>query len=1493
MDAVEVTDPAPVFQLFGGIVGIAFALIRIGKWVLTLFSITLPGVVYRVLHYSLTFQLSFPILVLGMLGLLTSVVIWLRYGYWNRYEKFREEPIRKDEGAYHLHPDEAPGTSDDDRGSFHFYLDEFLQAIRIFGFLERPVFHELARHLQTRRLVAGDVLSLDADTSFYIVVEGHVQVFAPINANPATSALHASEPNSDYQLINEVESGGTLSSLFTILRLFTENVQLGFTFQGTSDAESEAASDVPPLRSAPSELPRSALSTLRHPPPSRASPSTVLGGIGSRSASNTSSYGTSPRIVPSDVSDTHSVPDTTHASVPISPLLGATSPGIGPSMTSSAASPGGVHDHFHRPGTMARVTVDTTLAVLPAEAFRRLTAKYPSAAAHIVQVILTRLARVTFHTAHQYLGLTREVMQMEQAINEYAKVFLPPAFYEKSAVEALWRRFAPAVPPVRSASRGEERAAPAPTSPTMHGGARVVDGAPSSPDETLQSPRGASHQTVAPGDLLSMVESTMEDLPLESGLQTLTRRSSSVRVPEVRADDEPLDLRGEVMNCIASSIGLTHAVIQDMPAGLASPSLASQDSGAQRGSYAGAFSSLSKLDATIAGSEDSESVSQSASVQASGVVDPAENGVEIRHFRAGTTLVRAGEQNAGLFYVIDGFLDIMLPADEEGAAADVPGSAPPRDGGPSRAPRAPADEVPAAPAPGAARAPAPSRVGNALDGTLPHGAHARRPTRASIEEAVARSKRYEADAARFLFSVGRGGLAGYLSSLLGVPSYVDVVAKTDVHVGLLPVRTLERLVEKRNHALLMLSKRLLSLLSPLILHIDSALDWQQVDAGQVIFREGDVSDSFYIVINGRLRGLSASRADGSLEIVGEYSQGDCVGELDMITKSVRTKTLHSIRDSELVRMPTTLFNAISIWHPPITIQVSRIIARRMRLEMSQWQRNSLLSLPKHIRGVHDMGRSTLNYKTVALLPATAQVPIIEFARRLQTSFAETISGSAAFLNQSSVMRALGRHAFLRMGKLKLAGWLANQEQNHRLVVYVVDTSVGSSWAQTSIRQADCILLVGFGDDPRVGEFERLLLSIKTTARKELVLLHAERSVRPGSTREWLRTRPWIAAHHHVEMPGLKVPTAAAPAPASPTDARPVKALRSLKQRLETRIGRAAAPAPTETTRPPHFSDFARLARRLCGTSIGLVLGGGGARGSAHVGVLRALEEHGIPIDLVGGTSIGSFVGGLYARDGAAVSSHGRAKRFAGRMASLWRFLTDVTYPLVSYTTGHEFNRGIFKCFADTHIEDMWLPFFCNTTNITWSRMEVHTSGYAWRYIRGSMTLAGLVPPLIDEGNMLVDGGYTDNLPVSVMLSMGARNVIAVDVGSIDDTSPQHYGDTLSGWWVLLNRFNPWSSMRNIPSIPDIQTRLTYTTSVKMLEEAKSLDSCLYLRMPVEQYGTLEFGKYSEILQVGYDSMVRALRDWDAAGRLPTGVEPGARRQSTRHRRGMSARRNSI
>jgi lysophospholipid hydrolase len=85
----------------------------------------------------------------------------------------------------------------------------------------------------------------------------------------------------------------------------------------------------------------------------------------------------------------------------------------------------------------------------------------------------------------------------------------------------------------------------------------------------------------------------------------------------------------------------------------------------------------------------------------------------------------------------------------------------------------------------------------------------------------------------------------------------------------------------------------------------------QVNAGQVLWRPGDSSDSFYIVINGRLRALSET-PNGGVEIVAEYGQGDTVGELDVITNAPRRTTLHAIRDTELARMPLTLFNAISI-----------------------------------------------------------------------------------------------------------------------------------------------------------------------------------------------------------------------------------------------------------------------------------------------------------------------------------------------------------------------------------------------------------------------------------------------------------------------------------------------------------------------------------------------------------------------------------------------------
>jgi lysophospholipid hydrolase len=167
---------------------------------------------------------------------------------------------------------------------------------------------------------------------------------------------------------------------------------------------------------------------------------------------------------------------------------------------------------------------------------------------------------------------------------------------------------------------------------------------------------------------------------------------------------------------------------------------------------------------------------------------------------------------------------------------------------------------------------------------------------------------------------------------------VDIKAKTDTYVGFLPSHALQRLLEKRPIVLLTLAKRLISLLSPLgimptdfqmansltpprqVLQIDASLDWMQVNAGQVLWRKDEVSDSFYIVINGRLRAINENDG-GSITIVAEYGQGDTVGELDVISSSPRRDTVHAIRDTEVIRMPQTLFNAISARQVHFLIQI--------------------------------------------------------------------------------------------------------------------------------------------------------------------------------------------------------------------------------------------------------------------------------------------------------------------------------------------------------------------------------------------------------------------------------------------------------------------------------------------------------------------------------------------------------------------------------------------
>ncbi|KAF9999477.1 phosphatidylcholine and lysophosphatidylcholine phospholipase [Entomortierella chlamydospora] len=1452
--------------------------------VLGFMTMTLPTAVYRLLSWSFTLRLTFTTLLIA--SVLVCIVTWavFRYRVLTKYSRLPKTDPGKHGSSFDLHPDNPFKSPQEEKESMTYpdeFLSAFLSSIKIFGYLEQPVFHELARHLQTRRLPAGDTILQhpDLERSFYIVVDGCVQVFEQVDKDEVDD--HGVEdmsdpwndPDHDYQLLNEVKNGGTLSSLFTILSLFTENVKLRHEDEPLkefkrSDSRSKSNDDsTSPVES--DQHRKSESTSPAHSPPTSSSGKwkhSPAHGSGLRTKSNIHTP-TSPLSNPDHMAVFDDSAETTEFSfedtdnAPTQPSAEEFDAMEDQDLQQS--NPNHQHHHYHHhhhhhhhqsqtniatndssyktPNTkrriiVARAMVDTTLAVIPAEAFHRLTQKFPQAAAHIVQVILIRFQRVTLLTGHKYLGLTKELLRMERSINEIGSYGLPPNFFRPKTMEYLKSKFST----VREESDDDEQ----PLAIRMKGSKKLGN-----PMKGKRPGMGRSKNSSS-NALSPKIEST-DHIRHGSGFSALL---------DDHSEEEDSYLRDQVMECLSRSIGL----VQTPPPPKSNNSLRSELKPTGSSEYFSAMfqasltggngpggypmkkttSSNTNSDSTSLGVDDFNTSNSSSTVPS--VMSEMENDVEIIYFPAGANLVEEGERNAGLFFVIDGILDVSISPKQD-----------------FKQPTSNMNEAPR------------NMFGHHLSSLdLKTNIPSPLSTKSSAHK---RSASIHTKSPHALFSIQAGGLAGYLSALSGYPSFVTITARTNAYVGYLSKAALDRVMERNPTVLLTLAKRLITLVSPIVLHLDYAMEWMQVSASQVLHRQGDDCDSIYIVLNGRLRTIIESEP-GKIEILNEFSQGESVGEMEVLMGTPFASTLHAIRDTEVARMPKTLFNALAHRHPEITIRISRLIAQRASDAMDSGPNSKA-------RGVTpDSAINNSNLRTVGIIPVSSNVPVNEFAERLRNAMIG-IGSTCTLLNQSTVMNILGKHAFSKIGKLKLDNWLNEQEEMSQIVLYLADGGLTSPWTQTCIRQSDCILLVGLGDeDPAVGDYERLLISMKSTARKELVLLHANRHCAPGSTAAWLKSRVWVHAHHHVQMP-FKGPTML-------SDTSRKKTIMNLKDHLEKFYTNIRS---NNSQKSPAFhgnrSDFARLARRLTGRTVGLVLGGGGARGIAHIGIIKALEEAGIPIDIVGGTSMGAFIGGLYARESDNVAIFGRAKMFAGRMAAKWRMVADFTYPVTSWTTGHAFNRGIWKCFSDTQIQDFWLSYYCNTTNITFSRMEMHQAGYAWRYIRASMSLSGFLPPLCDNGHMLVDGGYMDNLPVQFMKSLGAQTIFAVDVGSDDDTTLHNYGDSLSGWLVLLNRWNPFSNVyRNIPNLADLQSRLAYVSSVKQLEAAKATPGSFYLKPPVQDYGTLEFSRFLEICEVGYEYGKEILEKWKKEGKLSHLLSASETAKSIRAKR---VRRNSI
>ncbi|XP_039498770.1 neuropathy target esterase sws isoform X3 [Drosophila santomea] len=681
-----------------------------------------------------------------------------------------------------------------------------------------------------------------------------------------------------------------------------------------------------------------------------------------------------------------------------------------------------------------------------------------------------------------------------------------------------------------------------------------------------------------------------------------------------------------------------------------------------------------------------------------------------------------------------------------------------------------------------------------------------------------------------------GEIVGGLAMLTGEASAYTIRSRSNSRIAFIRRAAIYQIMRQRPRIVLDLGNGVVRRLSPLVRQCDYALDWIFLESGRAVYRQDESSDSTYIVLSGRMRSV-ITHPGGKKEIVGEYGKGDLVGIVEMITETSRTTTVMAVRDSELAKLPEGLFNAIKLRYPIVVTKLISFLSHRFLGSMQTRSGSGAPGAPVEANPV------THKYSTVALVPITDEVPLTPFTYELYHSLCAI--GPVLRLTSDVVRKQLGPNIFEAANEYRLTSWLAQQEDRNIITLYQCDSSL-SAWTQRCMRQADVILIVGLGDRSHlVGKFEREIDRLAMRTQKELVLLYPEdTNAKPANTLSWLNARPWVTKHHHVLC---------------------VKRIftRKSQYRINDLYSRVLL------SEPNMHSDFSRLARWLTGNSIGLVLGGGGARGAAHIGMLKAIQEAGIPVDMVGGVSIGALMGALWCSERNITTVTQKAREWSKKMTKWFLQLLDLTYPITSMFSGREFNKTIHDTFGDVSIEDLWIPYFTLTTDITASCHRIHTNGSLWRYVRSSMSLSGYMPPLCDpkDGHLLLDGGYVNNLPADVMHNLGAAHIIAIDVGSQDDTDLTNYGDDLSGWWLLYKKWNPFTSPVKVPDLPDIQSRLAYVSCVRQLEEVKNSDYCEYIRPPIDKYKTLAFGSFDEIRDVGYVFGKNYFENMAKAGRL--------------------------
>jgi len=532
---------------------------------------------------------------------------------------------------------------------------------------------------------------------------------------------------------------------------------------------------------------------------------------------------------------------------------------------------------------------------------------------------------------------------------------------------------------------------------------------------------------------------------------------------------------------------------------------------------------------------------------------------------------------------------------------------------------------------------------------------------------------------------------------------------------------------------------------------------------------------------------------GTEQVVGEITPPESVGEMALFTGEDRSASIYAIRDSDLVKFSKSEFERLIERYPLALMQITKIIIHRLRKTIS--------SSP--------MEKAVTN---IAVIPAGPDIPLAEFSRRLSDTLSSCIP--TLHLGSADLDSLLGTPGMSQIpedssSNIRLATWLDDQETKYNFIIYEADMST-SHWTRRCISRADRILIIGQTHaDPTPGPIEKASLGLGsdiTAAARTLVLLHPDGSRIPSGTEQWLDVRQ-VEHHHHL--------------------------------RWDT-------PA-----------DFERLARLLTGQAVGLVLGGGGARGYSHIGVISALKEAGIPIDIVGGTSMGAII----ASQCAMGADHDAMIQLHKTLNEEDKPFNEYTLPLISLLGSRRLNNAMERLYEGAYIEDLWLNFFCVSTNLSQAEMVIHQKGLLWKAAKASMSLPGIQVPVVENNDLLVDGCVLNNLPGDIMKNLYGGVVIVVNVNPKEDLAFDGSFEQLpSPWEIIWSRINPYKKRIHVPTILNVMMRSSMLSSIHQTNTAAT-DADYYLEPPVGKYGVLELTAIDEIVEVGYQYAKEKIGEW--------------------------------